>query len=467
MAILDDQIALLEHAAPMEMRGTVSELRGLAVRVADLPVPVGGLVQILTRGRGGKPTAAEIVGFDRDQTIVMPLGPTAGIRRGDVVISDQNAQLVRVGESLLGRVINGMGQPIDGKPAPRDTVPRPLYPKPIDPLQRDLINAPLATGVRAIDACLSVGRGQRLGLFAGPGIGKSTLLATMVKHTAADVCVVALVGERGREVRDFIDNHLGAQGLARSVVIAATGDEPALVRIRSAAVATSVAEFFRDQGLDVLLIMDSVTRFCQAQRQVGLAAGEPPATKGYPPSVFAMLPLLLERSGKTNKGSITGFYSVLVEGDDMTEPIADAARGILDGHIILSRDLANKGHYPAIDVLASISRVCNDVTEADQQQAKRDTLKLMAAYAQVEDLLNIGAYASGSNPDFDLAIAAKPAIDQLLQQSRGEVKGPADFNRTKAQLLALQTHINSLRQQLNKQRQGRAPASTAQRPRRG
>ncbi|NJL32151.1 MAG: FliI/YscN family ATPase, partial [Phycisphaerales bacterium] len=324
---------------------------------------------------------------------------------------------------------------------------------PVDPLQRPLIKEPLATGVRAIDTLLSVGRGQRLGLFAGPGIGKSTLLAMMARHTAADVSVITLVGERGREVRDFIDNHLGEEGLKRSVVVCATGDEPALMRIRAAMVGSAVAEFFRDQGMDVLLIMDSVTRFCQAQRQVGLAAGEPPATKGYPPSVFAMLPVLLERSGRTERGSITGFYSVLVEGDDMTEPIADAARGILDGHVVLSRRIANRGHWPAIDVLESISRCADDVTDKPQQLARRDVLRLVGAYREVEDLLNIGAYAAGSNPDFDLAIACKPVIDQLLQQGRHEVSGRADFLLHKKMLLAMSQQITGAKQQLAKMAQ--------------
>jgi FliI/YscN family ATPase len=315
-------------------------------------------------------------------------------------------------------------------------------------MNRPLIDAPLATGVRAIDAVLSVGRGQRLGVFSAPGVGKSTLLATMARHTSADVSVIALIGERGREVRDFIENGLGDEGLARSVVVCATGDEPALLRIRAASAANTVAEFFRDRGADVLLIMDSVTRFCQAQRQVGLAAGEPPATKGYPPSVFATLPVLLERSGRTGRGSITGFYAVLVEGDDMNEPVADAARGILDGHVVLSRALAAKGHYPAIDVLESISRVADDVTAAEHQAARRDVLKLVNAYRQVEDLLNIGAYAAGSNPEFDAAIACKPAIDQLLQQGRKEVTGRAEFDRTRKQLLALAGQIQLARKQL-------------------
>lgn len=450
MPILTEQIAMLDHVAPLELRGTVSEVRGLALRVADLPVPIGASVRV-TRPRGHGPVIhGEVVGFDEEQTIVMPLGPTAGIQRGDRVTAGQHAQFVRVGDSLLGRVLDGMGEPMDGLGPLIDTVPRPLRAEVVDALDRPLIDQPLATGVRAIDSLISFGRGQRIGIFAAPGVGKSTLMGTMAKHTSADVSVIALVGERGREVRDFIDNVLGPQGLARSVVVVATSDEPALVRLRAAIVATAIAEYFRDTGLDVLLLMDSVTRFCQAQRQVGLSAGEPPATKGYPPSVFANLPTLLERAGRTSKGSITGIYSVLVEGDDMNEPIADAARGILDGHIVLSRALAERGHYPAIDVLASVSRVINDVTKRDQQVARREVIKLLAAYRQVEELVNIGAYAAGSNPEFDLAIACKPSIDALLQQGGHETQGAADFEKTKAQLMALMSQIEQAKAQLAK-----------------
>ena len=459
--LLSEQIAMLGHASLAEFQGTVLEVRGLAICVADLPVPVGAGVTIHSGRSGGPPIAGEVIGFDSDESIVMPLGDTAGIKRGDRVIAQQHHQFVRVGSSLLGRVINGMGQPMDGKGSLFDTVPRPLRPGSIDPLDRPLIDKPLATGVRVVDALLSVGRGQRLGVFAAPGVGKSTLLGMMAKHTAADVSVLALVGERGREVRDFIENQLGPEGLKTSVVVCATGDEPALLRIRAAMVANTIAEYFRDLGKDVLLIMDSVTRFCQAQRQVGLAAGEPPATKGYPPSVFSMLPVLLERSGRTGKGSITGLYAVLVEGDDMNDPVADAARSVLDGHVVLSRALASKGHWPAIDVLESISRVVDEVTDAPQQAARRETLRVINGYRQVEDLLNIGAYAAGSNPDFDLAIACKPAVDQLIQQGRKEVQGKADFAKSRQQLLALAQNIHAARKQLAKP--GNRPMAAAKR----
>ncbi len=437
MSILSEQIGLLDHCAPLELRGSVVEVRGLALVVADMPVPVGSAVRIETGRGGAQPIIGEVVAFENDLTIVMPLGATQGVRRGDRVISGHSAQTVRVGETLLGRVLNGNGEPIDGLGPIQDTMPRSIYAKPIEPMDRKLINEPLATGVRAVDALASLGRGQRVGIFSSPGLGKSTLLGMMARHTAADVSVLALVGERGKEVRDFIDNVLGAEGLARSVVVVATSDEPALLRIRAALVAMTVAEYFRDAGMDVLLLVDSITRFCHAQRQVGLAAGEPPATKGYPPSVFAMLPSLLERAGRSNDGSITGLFNVLVEGDDFAEPIADACRGVLDGHIQLSRRLSEQGHYPAIDVLSSISRCADDVTDHKHRAARQQVIKLLSSYRQVEDLLNIGAYAPGANPDFDLAIACKPAIDQLLQQGRNEVKGAADFRRTEAQLYAL------------------------------
>ncbi|MBI1336391.1 MAG: FliI/YscN family ATPase [Phycisphaera sp.] len=453
---------MIRDAAAMELSGGVEEIRGLTLRVSDLPVPVGATVRIIRGGEERQAMVGEVVGFDRGQTIVMPLGASAGVRQGDRVVAEEYMQTVRVGTSLLGRVLDGLGRPIDGKGPLRDTLVRSLHPKPIEALNRPLISQPLATGVRAIDALASVGRGQRIGIFAAPGLGKSTLLGMMARQTSADVSVIALVGERGREVRDFVDHHLGEQGLPRSVVVCATSDEPALVRIRAAFVAATIAESFRDEGKDVLLIMDSVTRFCQAQRQVGLAAGEPPATRGYPPSVFAMLPVLLERSGRTEKGSITGLYSVLVEGDDMNEPISDASRGVLDGHIVLSQRLAHRGHWPAIDITASISRVADAVTDVEHQSARQDVLRSITAYRDIEDLLNIGAYAPGANVDADVAIECKPAIDQLLQQGRNE-KGVSDFARTRAQLLALGQHIRGRKMVRTKGRTPQAPLPTGNR----
>ena len=469
------QLSMLETLTPLQVVGQVAEVRGLALGVADLPVPVGAMVRIApqARGRNGQRAAGrrvpegsgtmpadsvavaelwgEVVGFDDEFTIVMPFGSTSGVRGGDEVVAEHYVPTAAVGPSLLGRVLDGLGRPMDGRGPLVDTVRRPLAPRPLDPLDRPLIEQPLGTGVRAIDALLPVGRGQRVGVFSAPGLGKSTMLGLMARHTAADVSVVALVGERGREVQDFITRHLGDQGLQRSVVVCATSDEPALMRIRAAMVANCVAEAFRDEGRDVLLIMDSVTRFCQAQRQVGLASGEPPATRGYPPSVFAMLPSLLERSGRTSQGSITGFYAVLVEGDDMNEPVSDACRSVLDGHILLSQRLASRGHWPAIDVTASISRVADSVTDAQHQGARQQVLRLLSAYEEVQDLVNIGAYAPGSNRDADLALACKPAIDQLLRQGTSEAH-VGDFDRTRQLLLALTQQIRTHQAELSRPR---------------
>ncbi|MHB1158427.1 MAG: FliI/YscN family ATPase [Phycisphaerales bacterium] len=447
--IFTDVISTLERVQPMELTGTVSQVRGLTVRVDDLPLPVGAMVEVRT---GQRRLVGEIVGFDHDQTIVMLLGFTAGIRRGDQVVGLQSAAMVPVGYELLGRVVNPLGEPIDGKGAVRETVARALMPDPLKPLARVPIDQPLGTGVRAIDAMLTVGRGQRLGIFAGPGVGKSTLLGQIVRGTDADVSVIALVGERGREVNDFLRHSLGEEGLARSVVVVATGDDPALLRTRAAFYALSVAEFFRDQGMAVVLFMDSVTRFCQAQRQIGLAAGEPPATKGYTPSVFAMLPTLMERCGRTAEGSITGFYTILVEGDDMTEPISDACRGILDGHVILSRELANRGHYPAIDVLDSVSRLSNEVTDKAHQASRREVLRLSSLYRQVEDLVNIGAYAHGANPENDLAIAMRPGILEMLAQTLDE---KPTFGENRERLLGVAMEIGRTAEKLAKQAKGR------------
>jgi flagellum-specific ATP synthase len=455
-AVLQAQRDALDLASPVQVRGTVSEIVGLAVHAVDFNAPTGSLARIVPHGGRGPTMLAEVVGFDRDKSVLMLLDNAHGIRRGDRVVSEQIVPVLRVGDGLIGRVLDGLGQPGDGGGPVADAHLRPLLAMPVDPLKRPRIDQPLAVGVRAIDAMTPIGRGQRIGIFASPGLGKSTLLGMMARHTDADVSVIALIGERGREVREFIDGHLAGEGLARSVVVCATSDEPAVKRLRAAQVALAVAEFFRDQGKDVLLIMDSLTRFCQAQRQVGLAAGEPPTTRGYPPSVFSMLPLLLERCGRTPRGSITGFFAVLTEGDELNDPVADAARGVLDGHISLSRRLAEQGHWPAIDVLASVSRVADEVTSREHTAARARVVRMLSAYRDVEDLLNIGAYAGGSNGDFDLAIAAKPAIDQLLQQGRHEVKGAADFARTGEQLLALTRQLDAIRTKL--------PGSRAQRP---
>jgi flagellum-specific ATP synthase len=445
---LANAIETLQEIEPMRLIGSVSAIKGMSLLVEELPVPVGALVRILPSGAGrADPIAGEVVGFSRDHAIVMLLDQAAGIRPGDRVVGEQASQSVAVGERLLGRVVDGLARPIDRYGSIRESTPRPLNPLPIRPLDRARIGEPLYTGVRAVDLMTTLGRGQRLGVFAGPGVGKSTLLGTIAKRTSADVNVIALIGERGREVKDFIEHNLGPEGLARSVVIVATGDESPLMRLRAARVACSAAEYFRDQGKHVLLMMDSITRFAHAQRQVGLSVGEPPATKGYTPSVFSQMALLLERAGvlqavpgavanqeHASGGSITGLYTILVEGDDMTEPVADAARGILDGHIILSRRLAQKNHFPAIDVLDSVSRVADDVTDADHAKARREVLRAMALFREVEDLVQIGAYARGTNRETDAAIDLHGDIEKLLRQGRGDV---TEFPEARNMLLKL------------------------------
>ena len=432
MSRLRPQLEMLERLQAREIVGTVAAVRGLAVYVDDLPLPVGSLVRLERRGEALR---GEVIGFEGARSVVMLFGSSEGLTPGGEVISEQAAATVAVSSSLLGRVIDGLGRAIDGRRLPADRVARPLAPPPTRALTRRRIEEPLPTGIRVIDAMLTVGKGQRVGIFSGPGVGKSTLIACVARDTAADVSVIALVGERGREVREFVEQTLGQKGLSRSVVVVATSDESPLLRVRASLVACAVAEHFRDQGADVLLLMDSLTRLAQAQRQIGLTAGEQPATKGYTPSVFAMLPKLLERAGAIEGGgSITGFYNVLVEGDDMTEPVSDAARGVLDGHLTLSRRLAARNHYPAVDLLDSISRVADIVCDEHHQAARRMILRLVAAYTEAEELINIGAYAHGSNPDCDVAIALKPRIDGFLRQAVAET---AEYPRTCRGLLEL------------------------------
>ena len=405
---------------PVAIHGTVASLRGLTLFVDDLPAPVGGLVRVgLARDR----RLGEVVGFDGARAIVMLLGESTGVRVGDgVTLTDASAS-VPVCHAMLGRVIDALGRPIDHKPVLRDATHKPLQPTPLTAMQRGRITQTLETGVRAIDAMNTVGKGQRVGIFAGPGVGKSTLLGMIARRTRADVNVIALIGERGREVRDFLEHALGKEGLARSVVIVSTSDESPLLRTRAALVACTVAEHFRAHGADVMLMLDSVTRLAHAQRQIGLAVGEPPATRGYTPSVFAMLPRVLERAGvvvdehNRPSGSITGFYTTLVEGDDMTEPVADAVRGILDGHVVLTRKLAQSGHYPAIDVLDSVSRVADDISTPQHAEDRRTVRRLIAAKRDVEELIQIGAYARGSDPKVDTALALDQHINALLTQS--------------------------------------------------
>ena len=404
-------------AAQPEIRGRVRSITGLTVWVDGIDAAVGDLIHLEGRHED---IPAEVIGAEDGLLACLPIGPTIGIGPGTTVRSIGDHLMVPVGDQLLGRVLDGIGRPIDGG-APLDHVSRVrLENSAPQPLGRQRVNQPIQLGIRAIDTMIPVGRGQRLGIFAGSGVGKSTLLSMIARNTTADVVVAALVGERGREVREFIEADLGPEGLARSVVVVATSDQPPVVRLRAAFAATRIAEYFRDQGKDVLLFMDSVTRAAMAQREVGLSAGEPPATRGYPPSVFAMLPQLLERAGAGETGTITGLYTVLVEGDDMQDPIGDAARSILDGHIVLDRDLANSGHFPAIDVLGSVSRVAPAITTPDQRQAASRVRSLMAAYRDVRILLEIGAYVPGSDPLVDRAVALMPQINAFLQQGTDE-----------------------------------------------
>ncbi len=421
---------------PYRLNGRVSELIGLVVESRGPEAGVGERCEIHVQGhRTGRPALqAEVVGFREGRTLLMPLGDAGGIAPGQTVVAGGGALQVDVGPGLLGRVLDGLGRPMDGGPPPACVARRPVDGPPPDPLSRPPIDTPLTLGVRAIDTLMPCGRGQRLGIFAGSGVGKSTTLGMMARGTTADVNVIALVGERGREVREFIEHDLGPEGLARSVLVIATSDQPALVRIKAAFVATAIAEYFRDEGNDVLLMMDSVTRLATAQREVGLAIGEPPATRGYTPSVFAMLPRLLERAGTAATGSITALYTVLVEGDDMNEPVADAVRSILDGHIVLSRELAHRHHYPAIDVLASVSRVAPKLLGPEHLEAGGRLRGLLAAHRRAEDLIAIGAYVAGTDPKVDEARAKLGAIEDFLCQP---VAAPYSRDEALARLLAL------------------------------
>jgi flagellum-specific ATP synthase len=412
-ALLDEVLT----AAQPRVQGRVTRVVGLNIDVDGLYLPIGSAVGITTTVGS---IVAEVVALHDNGLVCMPLGDVHGVRAGDRVTATENATAVHVGPQLLGRVLDGLGRPIDGGPS-LAALPRVLVDNQAPhPLSRQLIAEPLPLGVRALDTLIACGRGQRMGIFAGSGVGKSTLLSMITRGTDASVTVLALVGERGREVREFIEHDLGPEGLARAVVVVATSDEPALVRLRAAFTATRIAEWFRDQGQDVLLLMDSLTRFAMAQREIGLSAGEPPATRGYPPSVFALMPRLLERAGASDRGSITGLYTVLVEGDDMLDPIADSARSILDGHIVLSRALATAGHFPSIDVLESISRVAPAITTAEQRAAATEMRRLLAAYRDARDLIEIGAYVPGTNPLVDRAITLREAMDGFLRQDLHE-----------------------------------------------
>jgi flagellum-specific ATP synthase len=431
---LDKYLQCLGQLDTIQATGRVAQVIGLVVESLGPECRLGAVCDILTR-EGGRRLTAEALGFRGGRVLLMPLEEIRGIAPGCRVVACQQKAGVRVGRALLGRVVDGLGEPIDGKGPLCDTVDYPLYAPAGNPLRRRRIQEPLDLGIRAINGLLTVGCGQRIGVFAGSGVGKSVLLGMIARKTAADVNVIALIGERGREVNDFIEKDLGPEGLARSVVVVATSDRLPLIRTRGAFVATAIAEYFRDQGCRVNLMMDSVTRFAMAQREIGLALGEPPTTKGYTPSVFTLLPKLLERAGTTDgSGSITGLYTVLVEGDDTNEPIADAARSILDGHINLTRDLATQNHYPAIDVLSSISRVMEDVVSAEHKRWAGRLKETLSIYRKAEDLVNIGAYAAGSNPKIDHAIRMIERINGFLRQDIDET---VSFEDSREQLAAL------------------------------
>lgn len=423
---------LIAGTRTAELIGSVVETTGTLATVADLPAPVGSTVEI-ARDRGPA-IEGEVVGFRDRLTMVSPHGSLDGVSRGRPVRVVRGGRSVLVGPALLGRVIDAHGRAIDGRPRPAAKTRVPIENKPPTPLERPRIDTPLATGVRAVDGLLTCGRGQRLGVFSSAGVGKSTLLGMMARYTEADTTVICLTGERGREVADFIERDLGEAGLARSVLIVSTSDEPPLKRLQAVSTATAIAEYFRDQGQDVLLLVDSMTRVAQASRELGLAAGEPPTTRGYPPSTFSLLPRLVERTGRGAAGSITAFYSILVEGDDPHEPVADAMRGLLDGHLWLSRKLAARGQYPAIDLGQSISRLMTTIAPAEQQQAATLIRRLVAALAENEDLLSIGAYRQGANPVVDTAVALRDAIEALFRQKIDESVAP---EASRATLMAL------------------------------
>ncbi len=411
----------IEELQPLAAVGRVQEQVGLLVRSRGPECPVGSICRLISPTPPAELTA-EVVGFREGQVMLMPYGELRGVHPQMRVVLAEHQASIRVGPGLLGRVLDGLGRPLDQKGAFRGVAASyPLYGQPPNPCFRKRISQPLDVGIRAINGALTLGKGQRIGIFAGSGVGKSTLLGMMARFTASQVSVIGLIGERGREVREFIEESLGPEGLSRSVVVAATSDTPPLVRLRGAYLATAIAEYFRDQGQDVLLMLDSLTRFAMAAREVGLAVGEPPTARGYTPSVFTRLPELLERAGTCQgRGSITGLYTVLVEGDDLLEPIADATRAILDGHIVLSRDLADQGHYPAIDVLASISRLMSQVAEAEHRKLREQLVKVLAVHRKAEDLININAYVKGSNPEIDFALDKIAAVTAYLRQGPAE-----------------------------------------------
>lgn len=417
--------ARVEQLSTNSNFGHITRVVGLIIESQGPEVSIGELCLIKHQDRTVR---AEVVGFDDSKVLLMPIGDMEGITPGARVVATGERMSVKVGEELLGQVVDGLGKPIYHNNGPMPgLIDMPLKAQPPDPLSRERITEPMALGIRSIDGLITCGKGQRVGIFAGSGVGKSTLMGMAARNTDADINVIGLVGERGREVLDFLERDLGPEALEHSVVVVATSDKPALVRVKAAHVTTAIAEYFRDQGHDVLMMMDSITRVAMALREVGLAVGEPPTTRGYPPSVYAELPKLLERTGTNDRGSITALYTVLVEGDDFNEPISDTVRGILDGHILLSRELASRNHYPAVDVLESISRVMPEVSKPEHLKAAGELKKLLADYREAEDLINIGAYQAGSNPAVDMAIDKIDLIDDFLRQ---DMKEKADFAET-------------------------------------
>ncbi len=423
----------IKNLNPLLKSGRISKVVGLSLESLGPKAPIGE-VCVLKNKAGKIVNRAEIVGFRDNRIISMVLGELTEISPGMEISGTGEALSINLDDKLLGRILNGLGEPIDGKPALKSVHRRSVYASPPNPLLRRRITEPISTGIRAIDGMLTFGKGQRVGIFAGSGVGKSTLLGMIARNTNADINVISLIGERGREVREFIEKDLGEEGLSRSVVVVATSDMPALVRIKAALTATTIAEYFRDRGMDVMLMMDSVTRLAMAQREVGLTVGEPPTSKGYTPSVFSLMQKTMERAGTSDVGSITGLYTVLVEGDDFNEPISDTARGILDGHVILSRKIASTGHYPAIDILESISRLRKEVISPEHNIAAYELQSIMAAYRGAEDLISVGAYQKGTNPKIDRAIRLNDLINFFLRQKTDEF---IDFDQTVEALLAI------------------------------
>ncbi|MCQ2753664.1 MAG: flagellar protein export ATPase FliI [bacterium] len=429
----DKYLDIINKTKSIKEVGKITEIIGLTIESDGPKSSIGDLCYIYNKFND-KPIYAEVVGFKKDKILLMPLGAPDGIQPGAMVVNSGGAMKIGVGKQLIGRVLDGLGRPIDTLGDIRFSEYRPTMADAINPLKRKRISEPLALGIKSVDGFATVGKGQRMGIFAGSGVGKSTTLGMMAKNTSADLNVIALIGERGREVKEFIEEILGHEGMKRSIVVAATSEQPSLVKIKAAFVATTIAEYFRDKGMDVLFMLDSVTRIAMAQREVGLAIGEPPATRGYTPSVFALMPKLMERTGTNELGTITGLYTVLVEGDDFNEPISDTSRSILDGHIMLSRELAHKNHYPAIDVLQSLSRVMGDVVTKEHKDAAGVLRNLLAVYAKNEDLINIGAYVSGSNPQCDKAISLMNKINEFLTQT---TKEKIEYEDTINSLIAL------------------------------